>query len=252
MVISVLAESAAASSDLRRVFPLGTAFVPCVDLTMWLAMAAAVDCSVVQFSSEPQPAAIARVRDAARDGRHPLVVVVDSPPHPGLRCVRGGPGMLVDGAQRLAIRGAVEEACTFSALAKLHEAVSTRPDASPAICAAAQVLCRRGAPVRGVAELATAAGYHRRTLWRGWQQIPASPSIRLEDLVDWVLLLRAATMRTQSRTWTSIATLFQVDRHSVPRIARRLMNLKEEKDPVGFASAVRRAFLRTVVSAIRA
>ena len=77
-----------------------------------------------------------------------------------------------------------------------------------------------------VEELATAMGCDRRTLWRMWRSgIPDNAGLRLQDMLDWNVLLRATVMRMQCSSWVGIATRLAVHEHTLARAAKRLTGM---------------------------
>jgi hypothetical protein len=81
-----------------------------------------------------------------------------------------------------------------------------------------------------VEELATSMGCDRRTLWRMWRSaVPDQAGIRLQDMLDWNVLLRATVLRMQCSSWVGIATRLSVHEHTLARAAKRLtsMTLRE-------------------------
>lgn len=87
-------------------------------------------------------------------------------------------------------------------------------------------LFRAPNPVGTVEELAGSVGCDRRTLWRMWRgSVPDEASLRLQDMLDWNVLLRASIMRTQSSSWVGIAAKLSVHEHTLARSAKRLAGL---------------------------
>ena len=77
-----------------------------------------------------------------------------------------------------------------------------------------------------VDELATAVGCDRRTLWRLWRSSVASDeTVRLQDVLDWNVLLHAAIMRMQSTSWVGIASKLNIHEHTLARSAKRLAGM---------------------------
>jgi hypothetical protein len=90
--------------------------------------------------------------------------------------------------------------------------------------------CRAGTPVYTVAQFAALSGRDRRTLWRLWQSsFGPVPPLRLQDFVQWLLLIRAASLRSTGQRWGSVAADLGVNQHTIARLARKLagMNLRE-------------------------
>ena len=62
---------------------------------------------------------------------------------------------------------------------------------------------------------------HRRTLWYQWVRRARGASVRLEDVVTWVVLLRACVRRARGTPWTAAATELGVNRKTLARAAVR-------------------------------
>jgi hypothetical protein len=83
--------------------------------------------------------------------------------------------------------------------------------------------CRAKPPLRSVRQLAAALACDRRTLWRHWRIARAGRmSLRVEDMLDWFLLLHAVGRKIPGRSWSSIAGELQIHPHTLGRIAARL------------------------------
>jgi hypothetical protein len=83
--------------------------------------------------------------------------------------------------------------------------------------------CRAEPPVRSIGQLAGASGCDRRTLWRHWNEAVASRgSLRLEDVLDWLILLHAVGRKEPTRSWSSVASDLHIHPHTLGRIAARL------------------------------
>jgi AraC-like DNA-binding protein len=108
--------------------------------------------------------------------------------------------------------------------------------------------CRATSPVRTMPELAALVGRDRRTIWRLWQSTfgPESP-LRLQDFLDWILLVHAAAHRSTGLRWSTVAQELRVHEHTIARIARRLagINLRQVGDG-GPGEVIRRFELRAV------
>jgi hypothetical protein len=93
----------------------------------------------------------------------------------------------------------------------------------PPLRRAIDYACRAEIPVRSIGQLAAAAGCNRRTLWRHWHDAvgPGCP-LRLEDVLDWLLLLHAVGRKEPTRSWSSVASDLQIHPHTLGRIAARL------------------------------
>jgi hypothetical protein len=119
----------------------------------------------------------------------------------------------------MAVRRA--QACGFlqPTLRVLEQALLRYPPLRRAI----DYACRAKIPVRSIGQLAASAGCNRRTLWRHWHEAvgPGCP-LRLEDVLDWLLLLHAVGRKEPARSWSSVAADLQIHPHTLGRIAARL------------------------------
>lgn len=83
--------------------------------------------------------------------------------------------------------------------------------------------CRTEAPVRSVKQLATSVGCDRRTLSTQWSRaVGARSSLRLQDFLHWVLLIRARTRKSPGRSWRAVAEELGVHADTLARFARQL------------------------------
>ena len=74
-----------------------------------------------------------------------------------------------------------------------------------------------------VRDLTIAVGCDRRMLWRRWRETYGpTPALRLEDVLGWVILLRAAGAKVPGRGWASVASELGVHEHTLARLAQRL------------------------------
>lgn len=81
-------------------------------------------------------------------------------------------------------------------------------------------------PIRTVEALAFTLGCDRRTLWRLWANTKrADAGLRLQDIIDWNLLLHACIRRAQMNSWVGIAAEFGIHEHTLARSAKRLTGL---------------------------
>ncbi|HEX2778679.1 MAG TPA: hypothetical protein VHM30_04210 [Gemmatimonadaceae bacterium] len=77
-----------------------------------------------------------------------------------------------------------------------------------------------------VSDLASVFACDRRALWRLWSRArPARSELRLEDVLGWIVLVRASASKTRTRGWTAIAIDLGLHEHTLSRIARRLTGL---------------------------
>jgi hypothetical protein len=78
-------------------------------------------------------------------------------------------------------------------------------------------------PIRSEKELALRVGCDRTTLYRQWRDTLGPPTqMGMKDLIDWVLLVRAVTIRHTAKSWSEVATWLGMERPTLSRAAMRL------------------------------
>ncbi len=88
---------------------------------------------------------------------------------------------------------------------------------------ALEYACRSEQPVVSVAALARAVRCSRATLGRYWHRaMGAQHGWRLEDILDWLLLIHAFERKTPERSWENIADELGLYGSALSRLARRL------------------------------
>lgn len=111
--------------------------------------------------------------------------------------------------------------------------------------------CASATPVYSVAQLASRAGRDRRTLWRLWQSaFGPTPPLRLQDFVHWILLIRAAAVRSTGRRWSAVAHDLGVHEHTIARLARSLADMNLRELEAGGPAEVTQRFERRVVATL--
>ncbi|MEJ7811795.1 MAG: hypothetical protein WKG32_15395 [Gemmatimonadaceae bacterium] len=118
---------------------------------------------------------------------------------------------------------AVRRACARDLLHRLAAAFVKAERLSVELRQALVSACWSEPPVRSVTVLAQMVGCDRRTLWRHWRDAAGRMSpLRLEDVVHWLLLLRAAGRKGPNRGWAVVARELNMHEHTLARSARRL------------------------------
>jgi hypothetical protein len=103
------------------------------------------------------------------------------------------------------------------------ELLSRHQGLPPRIRKAAAAALQSRQPLTTLEELAAAVDCDRGTLWRSWRRcFEGEPPLRLQDFLNWVLLLRAIEARSGDTSWQVVALRLGVHEHTLGRIARRL------------------------------
>ena len=87
--------------------------------------------------------------------------------------------------------------------------------------------CLMEHPPRSVSELAQLAGLTRGALWKQWRGLSSKQEsgVRLEDMVDWLLVLRAVTRRRRDDSWSEVSRQLSMRPASLGRLVRRVTGL---------------------------
>lgn len=78
-------------------------------------------------------------------------------------------------------------------------------------------------PLTSVQELAGELERDRRTLWHHWRSAvdEEQSELTLKGFLDWIVLLRAAAMKTESRSWHDVADELGVHARTLRRVVQR-------------------------------
>ncbi len=153
------------------------------------------------------------------------IVLVTSKDADNARALRGIPVEEVVWLSEVqgSLGAAVRRANASALLQRTGLAIKQARRLPPALRECLVYACDAEWPVHSVAELATACGRDRRTLWRHWHRAVARHvRLRLEDVVDWLLLLHAVGRKVPSRSWSDVAAELKVHAHTLARVATRL------------------------------
>jgi hypothetical protein len=123
--------------------------------------------------------------------------------------------------------------------------LSTRIPA--ALREALALACTSARPITTVSELGTLIGRDRRTVWRLWRQCtPGHETLRLEDVLHWIILLRATLEKERDLSWHHVARLLDVHENTLARLAQTLAGTTLSALTFQGPFVVRDAFVRTV------
>lgn len=209
----------------RPHLPLAAPVVGTVGWQAFLVLADAAECCIVAVPKHPPAGLLDNLRQFrhARPGAA-LVLVAEGPlpfganewgdiVRPPLRAARLWP--------------AIQASMTRALLTRATMDFERAPLSSRTLRRALVTLCRATTPIRSVTELARAIGYHRRTLWYHWRRSGIwRGASTLEEVIDWVLLLRAAVCACQPIARAAIPTTLGVHRYTLRRILEQNAGLR--------------------------
>ncbi|HST63040.1 MAG TPA: hypothetical protein VLK84_30305 [Longimicrobium sp.] len=85
--------------------------------------------------------------------------------------------------------------------------------------------CVSADPVTTVTSLAATANCGRATLYRHWERMGIG-DLRLDDVLEWVLLLRVVAIHRPGWTWRAVGQEVRVSDRTLSRIAKRLLGMR--------------------------
>ena len=225
MTIVLFAPSSEALPSYRRCLPLDAAIMATSSWPLTRAAAAAAECVVVVAldRSGAERFDVRRALGALR-AEHPSLAIVCATEGAGLRRVLARDGTaseVVRADGPFALRAGVEAARTAALLARSASRVRESRAMGSALIDALVHLLTCDPPPTTVNALSAATGVHRRTLWYQWVRRARGASVRLEDVVTWVVLLRGCVRRARGMPWTAAAAELGVDRKTLARAAAR-------------------------------
>jgi AraC-like DNA-binding protein len=120
---------------------------------------------------------------------------------------------------------AVQRVCTahFSHTRSLGVVFEEAGQLPPKLREALALACRADPPIRSVNQLALITGCDRRRLWEQWSaSLEASFSMRLQDFLHWLVLIRALGRKAPGRSWERVAAEVGVSHRTLRRMAQQL------------------------------
>jgi hypothetical protein len=121
---------------------------------------------------------------------------------------------------------AVKRASARGLIQRLARRLEGATHLAPALTKALVHAFRSERPVATVEELAAATRCDRRTLWYHWYRtFDSRPPVRLEDFLDWLVLIRASAEHALGRSWPVVAVELGVHEHTLARMATRLVGV---------------------------
>lgn len=180
-------------------------------------------CGVV-VAPDPEPELFARLQTLHGVTSDPPLVLVTRRDPSNLRQLKD---VLLDevvwtDALTEELHAAIRRADAERRFRRLEQRLEDAAGLSPTLVAALTRALRRRPPLTSVQALAREVDRDRRTLWHHWRNvIGEDDDLTLKGFLDWVLLLRAAARKTDSKSWREVAEELGVHARTLRRVARR-------------------------------
>lgn len=209
----------------------------CPDWQLFEAEAVEASCAVVVLHGLGQDNGLARLRDLRnRHQRTPLLLIVpqENTAHLSLLAMEADGTVLLQDVERNLEAGA-KLAIVKRTLHEMARALIQKlPATAVKLRRALALAFESERPFTSVTALAARVNCHARTLWYHWRKLgPATSSLRLQDLIDWLLLIDAVARKSPEDSWVSIATDLHVHEQTLAQIAVRLTGVTLRNLPVG-------------------
>lgn len=225
-MIALYSDDAQQAASLSPLVGRTGSVVPCADWSSLQRARSRARCSVLCVARLQRSPVFAEFVDAARHpGVHPTVLVTDRDPD-NLRLIRGVAVEEVVWPEEVgdALLPAIQRACSTGYLLRVAAAVESSPRLPLRLRAGLAHTCRSRLPVGSVKGLAAVLGVDRSTLCRQWLRgRREGTALRLEDFLDWLILLRAVGRRAPGRKWSAVAAELGVPERTLARTASRLL-----------------------------
>jgi hypothetical protein len=225
-MIAVYCRDEARMQALTRLHLATLEVLPCLDWRCYEQARARASCSVALIERLHADPLLERLASRPGGAAHPTILVTDKDPE-NLRLIRGLILEDVIWAEEVkdALVPAIRRACNAGYLQQVAVVVDGNARLPQRLRAALVHACRSRAPVGSVGDLAAAVRCDRSTLCRQWQRgRGAGVELRLEDFLDWLIILRAVGRRTHGRKWSAVAEELGIQERTLGRIARRLLD----------------------------
>lgn len=118
------------------------------------------------------------------------------------------------------LRAEVVRLCVSSVRRDLRRRVANSGAFSPLLRRALDVAIAANPPIRSITALCSHVPCSRSALWASWRS--QTCQLRLEDFVDWLVLLDGVAQHASGLTWLDVSTALEVHEHTLQRMARRL------------------------------
>jgi AraC-like DNA-binding protein len=147
------------------------------------------------------------------------------------------------------LSAAVKRAAAGPPLERVRQAVAGLTALPPRLRRMLELALAAEPPLVTVEQAAAATGCDRRTLWRELRQL-SGIQLRLQDLIDWVVLVRVSALPERSRRLSAAAATLGIHEQSLARMIRRLTGFTPRQFAARGATAVLEQFERSVLQAL--
>jgi AraC-like DNA-binding protein len=197
--------------------------VPSADWPHFERAAESAECSVIVIGWLSVPEVDRLMAFKSRHPLHPVVLVTrgDMQNARQLKAVQVEEVIWLEEMDH-ELSGAVSRTCTLSHHRSFCEAMSDADYLPGCLAPALARACSAEPPLRTVQKLATLVGCDRRTLWQHWRAVTDGEELRLQDVLHWLLLLRATSQKTPGRSWATVADELGVHPQTLGRISQQL------------------------------
>jgi hypothetical protein len=208
----------------REALPRDAVFVGSCDWVTFERQSAGCDCAVALVDWLGDPVESRRLADFRR--RRPLqpLVLLTHRDADNARHLKDLPVDEVVWREELrqALWPAVVRARSRGALHRVAHSLAGASRLPPVLRDGLAAACRDERGGYTVAGLADRLLCDRRTLWRHWREAVGESPLTLQDALQWLLLLRAASRKTRELPWRAVAEGLGVHEHTLGRLAQRL------------------------------
>lgn len=130
----------------------------------------------------------------------------------------------------------------------VEERLRSATHLSPTLVAALVRAVRRRPPLTSVGTLAAEVERDRRTIWHHWQEgFRGDAELTPKGFLDWILLLRACSIKTDDNSWRTVADDLGVHTRTIRRVAERRIDASLDRVASESLDAVFDGFRREVL-----
>lgn len=252
-MLGIYSEDAELTQRLRRRLPDPRAAGVVAGWEEYPRLFGRVECGIV-VAPDPEPELFARMQSLKeRHPLHPIVLVTRKNPR-ALRRLKDVVLEEVIWADELdELAAALQRARAERCFREIESRLRRCSHLSPTLVAALARAVRRRPPLTSVGTLAAEVDRDRRTLWHHWRDaIRERSDLTPKGFLDWILLLRAASGKTDGTPWRRVARDLGVHTRTIRRVADRRLQASLDRLTTGDREAFFRAFDEEVMHPLAA